>query len=283
MDRPTETVAQTAAGCGMSMTEHWRELVSTAMLGTDRRDPPEPEGPLADLVDDTLRAAPSERMLAQVAACTAVLRAGVRPAPPVTRLQAPAADDRPVIVPAAADRWHHITVSWPVLEDEWMLTLIANGWRVTPELVPTMLRRHRRDPVRRARAEIACGPLAAWLVELVPDLAASGTASTHRVPSAEDVAELSPLPIPPDLEPLLHADGRVVARQLTGAIEEGVLVHAHRAVLVNLVARMRSDALGEVASALEAIDGRSIGFALAAVLGDLARTRQHMLDELSVN
>jgi hypothetical protein len=264
------------------MTAHWRELVSTAMLGTDRRDPPEPEGLLADLVDDTLRSAPSERMLAQVAACTAVLRAGVRPAPPVPRLQAPASDDRPVIALAAADRWHHITVSWPVLEDEWVLTLIANGWRVAPELVPAMLRRHRRDPVRRARAEIACGPLAAWLVELVPDLAAGGPASTHRSPSEEDIAELASLPIPPELEPLLHVDGARVARRLVGAIDEGMLAHAHRAVLVNLVARMRRDALGEVASTLEAIDGRSIGFALAAALGDLARTRQHMLDELSV-
>jgi hypothetical protein len=51
-------------------------------------------------------------------------------------------------------------------------------------------------------------------------------------------------------------------------------------VLVNLVARMRPDALGEVATALEAIDGSSLGFALASVLADLARTRQRMLDEL---
>ena len=280
MARLTGSVTQTPVGWDVSLAEHWRELVSTAMLGTDRRDPPEAEGALADLVDDTLRSSPSERMLAQVAACTAVLRAGVRPAPPVTRLQAPAPDDRPVIVPAAADRWHHITVSWPVLEDEWMLTLIVNGWRVAPELAPALLRRHRRDPVRRARAEIACGPLAGWLVDLVPDLAAS--AGTHGVPSEEDIAELSPLPIPPELEPLLRADGDVAARQLAGALEEGTLVHAHRAVLVNLVARMRPDALREVASALEAVDGRSSGFALASVLGDLARTRWHLLDELSV-
>ena len=52
-------------------------------------------------------------------------------------------------------------------------------------------------------------------------------------------------------------------------------------MLINLVARMRPDSLGEVATALEAIDGASIGFPLASVLADLARTRQHMLDELS--
>ena len=74
---------------GMTMAEHWRELVTTAMLGTDRRDPPAAVGPLADLVADTLRSAPSERMLAQVAACTAVRRAGVLPGPPVDRLAGP--------------------------------------------------------------------------------------------------------------------------------------------------------------------------------------------------
>ena len=190
-----------------------------------------------------------------------------------------------VIAPIASQTFtgSAITPTLTVNDGATLLTLTTNGWRVAPELVPAMLRRHRRDPVRRARAEIACGPLADWLVELVPDLAAAGARSTRRDRSEEDIAELAPLPIPPDLEPLLYADGDVVARQLAGAIDDGMLVHAHRAVLVNLVARLRPDALGEVASGFEAIDGRSPGFALASVLGDLARTRRHMLDELSVN
>ena len=124
----------------MSMAEHWDELVTTAMLGTDRRDPPVPTGPLADLIDDALHPTPSERMLDHVAACTAVRRAGVLPGPPVDRLHGPSADERPVCLPAAVDRWHHITVSWPVLEDEWTLALIGNGWRIAPELVPAVLR-----------------------------------------------------------------------------------------------------------------------------------------------
>jgi hypothetical protein len=160
--------------------------------------------------------------------------------------------------------------------------VITNGWRVPPELVPELLARHRTDPVRRARAELACGPLAGWLVGHLPELAARGAASSQPDPSAEDVAELPTLPIPPDLEPLLLADGGVVAGQLAPAIDSGTLVHAHRAVLINLLARMRSDALGEVATALEAVDGTSIGFPLASVLADLARTRQRMIDELSI-
>ena len=260
----------------------WDALVAVAMLGTDRRNPPEPTGLIADVVDDTVRPTPSERMLAQVATTVAVRRAGVLPGPARPVVAGPDVDDRPICVPAATQRWHHVISSWPVLEDEWMLTLLTSGRRVPADLVPELLTRHRSDPVRRARAELACGPLAGWLVGHLPELAARGAASTQPDPSADDIAKLPSLPIPPELEPLLFADGAHVALQLGRAIDSGTLVHAHRAVLINLVARMRPDALGAVATALETVDGTSIGFPLASVLADLARTRERMLDELSV-
>jgi hypothetical protein len=153
---------------------------------------------------------------------------------------------------------------------------------VPPELVPEILERHRTDPIRRARAELACGPVAGWLVGLLPQLAARGAARTQPDPSADDIAELPVLPIPADLELLLSADGSIVARQLTEAIDSGALIHAHRAVLINLIARMRPDALEDVAATLGSVDGGSIGFPLASVLADLARSRRRMLDELSV-
>ena len=269
-------------GVDADLRTSWDALVAVAMLGTDRRNPPEPTGLIADVVDDTVRPTPSERMLAQVAATVAVRRAGVLPGPARPAVAGPDVDDRPICVPAATERWHHVISSWPVLEDEWMLTLLTSGRRVPADLVPELLTRHRSDPVRRARAELACGPLAGWLVGHLPELAARGAASTQPDPSADDIAELPSLPIPPELEPLLFADGAHVARQLGRAIDSGTLVHAHRAVLINLVARMRPDALGAVATALETVDGASIGFPLASVLADLARTREHMLDELSV-
>jgi len=275
----TETVeTQTTT---VDLRASWDQLVAVAMLGTDRRNPPEPTGVIADVVDDTVRSSPSERMLAQVAATVAVRRAGVLPGPVRPPVAGPDVDDRPVCVPAAAERWPHVISSWPVLEDEWMLTLLTNGWRVPPDLVPELLTRHRSDPIRRSRAEIACGPLAGWLVSHLPELAARGAANTRPDSSADDIAELPPLPIPPDLEPLLFVDGDQVARQLASAIDSGTLGHAHRAVLINLVARMRADSLGAVATVLEAIDGSSIGYGLASVLADLARTRERMLDELS--
>jgi hypothetical protein len=257
------------------MDAHWRELVTTAMLGTDRRDPP--SGPFDDLVADTLRSVPSERMLAQVAACTAVRRAGVLPGPRVERLQPPDTDDRPVCTPAAIERWHHITTSWPVLEDEWMLTLITNGWRVAPELVPALLQRHRSDPVRRARAEVACGPLAMWLVSHLPELEAR---SARGVVDPETLGELPELPIPPDLLELVGAPadvGTVLAELIVG----GQLGAPHRAVIVNLIARVPPHALRGIASSLGSVDSTSVGYGLASVLADLALARHRMLDELS--
>jgi hypothetical protein len=218
-------------------------------------------------------------MLAQVAATVAVRRAGVLPGPPHPPIAGPGADDRPVCVPAAAERWHHVVSSWPVLEDEWMLTLIRNGWRVPPDLVPEVLDRHRTDPIRRVRAELACGPLAGWLVGHLPELAARGAARTQPDPSPEDVAELPSLPIPAGLIELVDTSDDIGAT-LASLIGGGDLGAAHRAVLVNLVARVPPECLQGIASSLGSVESTSSGYGLAVVLADLALTRMRMLDEL---
>ncbi len=187
----------------MTVDELWTELVTTSLLGTDRRDPPEPGGMIGDLVADTARTDPSARMLAAVAACTAVRRAGVRPADPIDPLAPPPIDDRPECVPAATDRWYHITTSWPVLEDEWMFTLVDHGWRLAAELVPPALHRHRRDPIRRARVMVAAGPLADWLLDHVPDLAPRRRGAHCHRSRYERLGQLPDLPVPPELAPLL--------------------------------------------------------------------------------
>ena len=263
-----------------AIAAHWEALVATAMLGTDRRDPPPSPDPIADLVDDTVRTSPSERMLAEVAATVAVRRAGITPDEPRPSLVEPLADERPACRPVAVERWHHVVASWPVLEDEWVLTLLANGWRVAPELVPAILARHRKDPVRRARVELACGPLGEWLVALVPELAAarSRMSPADEAAALEHVGELPALPIPPELRALLSAPAEDAATTLVAGILDGTFAHAHRAVLVNLVARMRPDALSPLGRAL---DAASPGHGLAGVLADLASTRRRMLDELT--
>ena len=130
-----------------------------------------------------------------------------------------------------------------------MLTLIANGWRVAPELVPAILQRHRSDPVRRARAEVACGPLAC--------MARRPRSGTRRSvgPSTvepESLGELPELPIAPALVPLLAARVRI-GRRARRSDRHRRTRCAHRAVVVNLLARVRPDALASIASALGSI------------------------------
>lgn len=264
---------------GTTIETHWRDLVTTALLGTDRRDPPEAPPAIRDLVDDTARVAVSERMLAQVAACAALRRAAVLPGPRVQPLQPPPGDERPPCPAPAARRWRHVVTSWPVLEDEWTITLLDSGWRLAPSIVPAVLARHRRDDVRRARALAAAGPLGPWLVEHLPDLA-SGHGTRSGVGTAV-LRELPDLPIPAELTELLAAPGARTGGVLGAGLERGNFGASHRAVLVNLLARVRPDALGDIAEVLGAVDPHSPGAGIAASLADLADTRRTMLDELT--
>jgi hypothetical protein len=59
------------------------------------------------------------------------------------------------------------------------------------------------------------------------------------------------------------------------------LAEAHRAVLVNLIARCAPGALVDLADVLDSVDPMSPGRGLVSVLADLATTRRRMLDELT--
>ena len=257
-----------------SLDEHWAELVTSALLGTDRRDPPPPPaGPVADLVDDTVRTDPASRLLADVGALAAARRAAFVPGPPVVLLQPPEPDDRPWCSPASVATWREIAGEWTVLEDEWVVTLVEQGLRLPPDALVELLLRHRGDAVRRARVALAGGPLARWLVDHVPTLAAT----TGAAASAEAVASVPELPVPPDLAELLRVDAHTFAERLVPGFEAGAFGPSHRAVLVNLVARCRPAVLLDAADALERTH---VGLALA--LADLARLRHRMLVELGV-
>lgn len=256
------------------VTDYWEQLVGAALLGTDRRDPPQPPpGMLADLAADNPQPAPAERLLQQVAATVAVRRAGLRPSPAATPIHAPPDDDRPVIAAAAADTWRRIVTDWPVLEDEWLLNIAATNHRVLPELIEPLLTRHRNDPVRHARVRLAAGVLADWLIGLQPHL---DTTSATR-PAADAVVTLPELAVSPDLQPLLIAPAHMVIDTLVAACAAGEFGPPHRGVLVNLVARTTPASLQPLAESLAATnpDSPSIGIALA--LADLAALRHHML------
>jgi hypothetical protein len=160
-----------------------------------------------------------------------------------------------------------------VLEDEWVLTVIEQGFRLPADALVDLLARHRNDGVRRARVVLAGGPTARWLTGHVPELAPG---SQRRV-DAEAVASVPELPIPPELHDLLRRDAHTVSTRLAGGFEAGGFGPPDRAVLVNLLARCRPAVLVEVADALART---GVGPALA--LADLARLRHRMLTELGV-
>ncbi len=262
-----------------AITAHWHELVTVALLGTDRRDPPEPPaGPLADVVADALAPSPSARMLTDVAACVAARRGGLRPLAPADPLAAPPRDDRPLAPPAAARRWWRIIVDWPVLEDEWLTVAERAGWRLAPDVLVGLLRRHRTDAARRARVLRMGGDTARWLLDHQPWLRSS---PVRREPPALD-HPLPALAMPPELLAHLAAGpDRVVPAVLAG-LRGGTFGTAHRAVLVNFVARARADTLLPLAAALSADNTLPNAVAgLAHSLADLAATRARMLEELA--
>ncbi len=282
------------AATTFDLEAHWRDLLTVALLGTERRDPPTPPvGPLGDVVADAVRAEPSARMLADVAACAAVRRAAFVPGPAATRLAPPADDPRPLCPPAAVAAWRDAEERWPVLTDEWVLTVLAHGWRLPADVTVALLRSHRRDPVRRARVVRAAGPVAEWLLDHVPGLrgagrsARSGTRTSDADPDADpdDVAALAlalpDLPIPPELEPLVGADAHTFVARLLPGFHDGRVGAARQPVLVHLLARCRPAVLEPTAEALATVDRVSPSAGVAHALADLAITRHRLLSAVA--
>lgn len=260
--------------------QYWREMVTVALLGTDRRDPPvPPTGGLADLAADDPQPTPSQRLLQQVAACTVVRRAGVVAGPPVATVAPPVEDARPVTPPSATVTWRRVIADWPLLEDEWVLAVIRNGRRLAPDVVPSLLARHRADATRHARVLVAAGPLGDWMIEWSPRLACS----SKQRPVAELMAELPELPIVPELLPLLAGPPAQAARALADGLTNAVFGTAHRAVLVNLLARVQPASLPAIAQALDRVNPSSPSIGVAFALADLAHLRHHMLTELELS
>lgn len=264
-------------------TETWNELVTVGLLGTDRRDPPTlPDGPVADVVADAVRHTPQGRLLASVSAMVVARRCGARPLEARPPLIPPPADTRPMTPVAAAQRWHEIVVHWPVLEPEWLAAATAAGWKPSPDVLVAMLRRHRRSPHVAALIIAFGGPVAPWLLEHLPDM--------HPFESRSDASAQEPrvLPVPVELELLLDGPHADLADALVGGLTAGEFKWAHRALLLNTVARMPRRSLGPVVAALQtgrvAVErgtgDRAAPLALWESLLELAGVRLAMLDEL---
>jgi len=270
-------MSATTATIGVPVGEHWHELVTVALLGTDRREPPAPPpGAVADVVADAVRDTASGRMLAAVAATVVARRAGLCPQPARTAPAGPALDDRPMLGARAARRWHQLVLQWPVLEDEWLAVATERGWRPSPDVAVGLLRRHRQDARRRARACRFIGPLADWLVGHQPQLAAP-PGRRSAAPLDDEGSALPVLPVPPELLELLTTGPAAVVPAIVEGFRAGAYGLAHRGILVNFVARARSDVLAPLAAALHHLPPH---VPVAHALAEQAATRKAMLDEL---
>jgi hypothetical protein len=152
----------------------WEGLVTTALLGTDRRTPPG-TAPGPDAPAALLDAAAME---------TVRRRAGLRPARAAERPQPAPEDPRPALPPAAARRLAMLLADRPgpsgggrrgaapdltELLPQWLAVANARGFAPPPQVLPALLDAARgRTDLRPAALEFA-GPRALWLARLNPD------------------------------------------------------------------------------------------------------------------
>jgi hypothetical protein len=120
------------------------------------------------------------------------------------------------------------------------------------------------------------------MIDWSPRLACSAKQSPAALAAIEMAAELPALPIVPELESLLTAKPADAARTLAAGLASAQFGTPHRAVLVNLLARISPASLPAVAKAIDRVDPSSPSIGLAFALADLAHLRHHMLTELEL-
>ncbi|MFI9047845.1 DUF5691 domain-containing protein [Streptomyces sp. NPDC053427] len=175
-------------------TAAWEDLVSAALLGTERRTPPVP-----------LRAGRSAAaaLLDAAAVSTVRRRAALRPALAGERPAPAPADPRPPLPPAArrrlslllADRGdtgggsrRGIAPDLTELLPQWLAAAQEYGYRAPGALLPALLDAARARTDLRPAALALAGPRALWLARLNDDwkFALRGTGGPSAVPGAGD-------------------------------------------------------------------------------------------------
>ncbi|QFQ99886.1 hypothetical protein F9278_31210 [Streptomyces phaeolivaceus] len=157
------------ASAGLS----WEELVTTALLGTDRRTPPGAvpgrEAPVA--------------LLDAAAVETVRRRAGIRPVRAAARPQPAAPDRRPPLPPAATRRLTTLLADRPgtgggrrgtapdlmELLPQWLALANAHGYAAPPEALPALLDAARGRTDLRPAVLAFAGARALWLARLNTD------------------------------------------------------------------------------------------------------------------
>ncbi|MEU7205051.1 DUF5691 domain-containing protein [Streptomyces sp. NPDC045470] len=172
----------------------WDELVSSALLGTERRTPP-----VAAREGRSTAAA----LLDAAAVSTVRRRAALRPAPARERPVPAPADPRPPLPPAArrrlalllADRngagGGHRRGTAPDLTEllpQWLAAAAQHGYRAPEALLPALLDAARARTDLRAAALDFAGPRALWLARLNDEwkFALRGVGNTAALPGADE-------------------------------------------------------------------------------------------------
>ncbi|MEU5038826.1 DUF5691 domain-containing protein [Streptomyces rubiginosohelvolus] len=173
----------------------WEELVTSALLGTDRRPPAPRGGPVpADAPAALLDAA---------ALHTVRRRAGLLPAVPEARPEPAAPDPRPALPEAARHRLAHLLAdrsapsgggrrgTAPDLTElipQWLAVANRRGFRAPADLLPALLDAARARTDLRPQALAFAGPRGMWLAGLNPDwkFALRGSASGAPQPGLTD-------------------------------------------------------------------------------------------------
>ncbi|MFB8382959.1 DUF5691 domain-containing protein [Streptomyces rubiginosohelvolus] len=194
----TDSTASTSAFASASPSVDslpWEELVTSALLGTDRRPPAPRGGPVpADAPAALLDAA---------ALHTVRRRAGLLPAVPEARPEPAAPDPRPALPEAARHRLAHLLAgrsapsgggrrgTAPDLTElipQWLAIADRRGFRAPPALLPALLDAARARTDLRPQALAFAGPRGMWLAGLNPDwkFALRGSSSGAPQPDLTD-------------------------------------------------------------------------------------------------
>ncbi|MER6471403.1 DUF5691 domain-containing protein [Streptomyces collinus] len=165
--------ASSAAGGAPAPANPWEDLVTTALLGTDRRPPSVAPGGQAPVA-----------LLDAAAVATVRRRAGLRPGRAAPRPEPAPHDPRPARPAAAARRLAILLADRPggggggrrgsspdliELLPQWLAAAGAHGYAAPPQALPALLDAARGRTDLRPAALAFAGPRALWLARLNPD------------------------------------------------------------------------------------------------------------------
>ncbi len=143
----------------------WDGLVSSALLGTDRRPPHFEE--LPEHVQERLG---DGGLLDAAALATVYKRAGRKPLREIEPLPAAPGEDRPLPRPVAIRRLAAMLGGFQATAlGEWLRAADARGWGVPPEHLPALADYARNRAEYRPLVITAAGRRARWLADLNPE------------------------------------------------------------------------------------------------------------------